>query len=136
VTGIRVLSSQTVRVDMKLDLGSIQQTVSVAGEAALIHTDTQTISSSITTRIMGDLPKSSQSVDTLIGLVPGAATTGGNATIAGSGDWGGNDWNLNGVSIQDASVGRGAGAYGLGLIALRPCVGRLSAVLPRPNLSR
>jgi hypothetical protein len=118
VTGIRVLSSQTVRVDMKLDLGSIQQTVSVAGEAALIHTDTQTISSSITTRIMGDLPKSSQSVDTLIGLVPGAATTGGNAMIAGSGYWGGNDWNLNGVSIQDASNGRGAGAYGLGLITL------------------
>ena len=118
MTGIRVLSSQTVRVDMKLDLGSIQQTVSVVGEAALIHTDTQTISSSITTRIMGDLPKSSQSVDTLIGLVPGAATTGGNAMIAGSGYWGGNDWNLNGVSIQDASNGRGAGAYGLGLITL------------------
>ena len=42
VTGIRVLSSQTVRVDMKLDLGSMQQTVSVTGEVALIHTDTQT----------------------------------------------------------------------------------------------
>jgi hypothetical protein len=118
VTGIRVLSSQTVRVDMKLELGTIQQTVSVMGEAALIHTDTQTISSSISTRIMGDLPKSSQSVDALIGLVPGAATTGGNAMIAGSGYWGGNDWNLNGVSIQDASNGRGAGAYGLGLITL------------------
>ena len=38
--------------------------------------------------------------------------------IAGSGYWGGNDWNLNGVSIQDASNGRGAGAYGLGLITL------------------
>jgi len=118
LTGIRVLSSQTVRVDMKLDLGAMQQTVSVLGTAALINTDTQTISSSIDTRIMGDLPKSSQSIDALIGLVPGASTTGGNAMIAGSGYWGGNDWNLNGVSIQDASNGRGAGAYGLGLITL------------------
>ncbi len=118
LTGIRVLSSQTVRVDMKLDLGAMQQTVSVLGAAALINTDTQTISSSLSTRIMGDLPKSSQSIDTLIGLAPGAATTGGNAMIAGSGYWGGNDWNLNGVSIQDASNGRGAGAYGLGLITL------------------
>ena len=118
LTGIRVLSSQTVRVDMKLDLGAMQQTVSVLGEVALINTDTQTISSSISTRVMGDLPKSSQSIDALIGLVPGAATTGGNAMIAGSGYWGGNDWNLNGVSIQDASNGRGAGAYGLGLITL------------------
>ena len=118
LTGIRVLSSQTVRVDVKLDLGAMQQTVSVLGTAALINTDTQTISSSIDTRVMGDLPKSSQSIDALIGLVPGASTTGGNAMIAGSGYWGGNDWNLNGVSIQDASNGRGAGAYGLGLITL------------------
>src|SRR5215831_8148484 len=118
VTAIRVLSSQTVRVDIKLELGAMQQTVSVSGEVALVHTDTQTISSSISTRIMGDLPKSSQSIDALIGLVPGAATTGGNAMIAGSGYWGGNNWNLDGVSIQDASNGRGAGAYGLGLITL------------------
>jgi hypothetical protein len=118
VTAIRVVSSQTVRVDARLELGAMQQTVSVAGEVALVHTDTQTISSSISTRLMGDLPKSSQSIDALIGLVPGAATTGGNAMIAGSGYWGGNDWNLNGVSMQDASNGRGAGAYGLGLITL------------------
>ena len=118
VTAIRVLSSQTVRVDIRLELGAMQQTVSVSGEVALVHTDTQTISSSISTRIMGDLPKSSQSIDALIGLVPGAATTGGNAMIAGSGYWGGNDWNLDGVSMQDASNGRGAGAYGLGLITL------------------
>jgi len=118
VTGIRVLASQTVRVDTKLELGTIQQTVSVSGEAPVIQSDTQTISSSITTRIMGDLPKSSQSIDALIGLVPGASTTGSNASIAGSGYWGGNDWNLNGVSIQDASNGRGAGASGIGLITL------------------
>ncbi len=107
VTGIQVLSSQTVRVDVKLDLGSMQQTVAVTGEAPLVHTDTQSISDSIPTRIIEDLPKSLQSVDTLIGLVPGAATTGGNAMISGSGYWGGNDWNLDGVSIQDASNGRG-----------------------------
>lgn len=118
VTRIQVLSSQTVRVDVKLELGAMQQTVSVTGEAALVHTDTQTISSSISTRVMGDLPKSSQSIDTLIGLVPGAATTGQDAMIGGSGYWGGNDWNLNGVSMQDASNGRGTGAYGLGMITL------------------
>jgi uncharacterized membrane protein len=50
VTAIRVLSSQTVRVDIKLELGTMQQTVSVSGEVALgSHTDTQTISSSIST---------------------------------------------------------------------------------------
>ena len=109
VTAIRVLSSQTVRVDIKLELGAMQQTVSVSGEVALVHTDTQTISSSISTRIMGDLPKSSQSIDALIGLVPGAATTGGNAMIAGSGYRGGNDWNLDGVSMQDAPTAGGPG---------------------------
>jgi hypothetical protein len=118
VTGIRVSSSQTVRVDVELKVGAVQQVVSVNGEAPLVHTDTQTISSSMPTRMIEDLPKSSQSIDTLIGLVPGASYLGSDANIAGSGYWGGNDWNLNGVSIQDASNGRGAGTYGLGLITL------------------
>ncbi len=118
VTGIQVSSSQTVRVDMKLALGAVQETVSVIGEAPLVHTDTQSITDSIPTRVIGDLPKSSQSIDALIGIVPGVAYTGGDAMIAGSGYWGGDDWNLNGVSVQDASNGRGAGAYGLGLITL------------------
>jgi hypothetical protein len=103
---------------MDLDLSAIHGTVTVLGETALIHTDTQTISSSFSTRIMGDLPKSTQSIDALIGLAPGGSTTGSNAMIAGSGYWGGNDWNLNGVSMQDASNGRGTGSYGLGLITL------------------
>ncbi len=118
VTGLRVLSSQTVRVDATLALGAMQQTVAVNGEAPLVHTDTQTITDSIPTRIIGDLPKSTQSIDTLIGLVPGVALSGSDAMIAGSGYWGGDDWNLNGVSMQDASNGRGAGSYGLGMITL------------------
>jgi hypothetical protein len=88
VTGIGVLASQTVRVDIKMELGSTQQTMTVMGEAPLLHTDTQSITSSISTRIVGDLPKSLQSIDTLIGLVPGAAYTGSDAMISGSGYWG------------------------------------------------
>ena len=118
VTGIRVSSSQTVRVDAKPELGAMQQTVSVTGEVALVHTDSQTISASIPTRIIGDLPKSTQSIDALIAVVPGVALGGSDAMIAGSGYWGGDDWNLNGVSMQDASNGRGAGSYGLGMITL------------------
>src|SRR5215469_103197 len=37
VTAIRVLSSQTVRVDIKLALGAMQQTVSVSGELWFIQ---------------------------------------------------------------------------------------------------
>ena len=56
VTALQLLSAQTLRQDMKLEVGAVQQTVEVAGQALLIRTDSQTIGSSLGSRQVADLP--------------------------------------------------------------------------------
>src|SRR5439155_9687899 len=46
IGGIQLLSAQTLRQDVKLQVGAVQQKIEVAGQALLIRTDTQTIGSS------------------------------------------------------------------------------------------
>jgi Carboxypeptidase regulatory-like domain len=117
-TNIRVLSSQTVRVDMQLTVGTVRQVVTVTGAAPLVHTDTQTITDSIPTQVIDALPKSTQSIDTLIQLVPGVATSGSSAMISGSSYWGGDSWNLNGISVEDPGNASAEYSYGLGMVNL------------------
>src|SRR5215467_7970152 len=51
-TGIQLQASQSVRVDMRLAVGEAQQSVTVIGEAPLVHTESPTIGGTITTRQM------------------------------------------------------------------------------------
>ena len=113
VSGIQLLSSQTLRQDMRLQVGGVQQTVEVAGQALLIHTDTQTIGSSLGIRQVADLPLVSHSIDSLIALAPGVVTSGGNPRISGSSYWGGSNFTLNGVSLNDAASGSSAYSSGV-----------------------
>src|SRR5581483_10832049 len=106
---IQLLASQTVRQDFTLNLGTMQQTVAVVGQAPVIRTDTQTIGSSIVTAQLANLPLATRSIDGLIALAPGVETSGSNPRISGSNYWGGNNYNLNGVSVND--VGNGGSAY-------------------------
>src|SRR5215510_12076801 len=43
IRGIQLLSAQTLRQDIKLQVGAIQQSVEVTGQAVLIRTESQTI---------------------------------------------------------------------------------------------
>src|SRR5262245_57613412 len=45
VAGVNVLASQTVRQDIVLKVGSIQESVTVSGETPLVHTDSMNIRS-------------------------------------------------------------------------------------------
>src|ERR1051326_2062526 len=72
---IQLLASQTVRQDLTLEVGTMQQTVAVVGQAPLIHTDTQTIGSSIGTAQLANLPLATRSIDGLIALAPGVSTS-------------------------------------------------------------
>jgi hypothetical protein len=60
VTGIQLLAQQTARLDFKLELASVHQTIEVKAQAQLVHTDSQTIHSSINSasvdRPADDLP--------------------------------------------------------------------------------
>ncbi len=110
---IQLLASQTVRQDVTLRVGEVRQTVEVTAAAPLIHTDTQTIGSTLVTRQLSDLPLATRAIDSLIQLAPGVSTSGNNPRISGSSYWGGNNFTLNGVSVND--IGNGGAAYTSGV---------------------
>jgi len=122
VGGIQVLTAQTVRQDLTLTVGEVQQSVSVIGSSPLVKTDSASIAGEITTRQINNLPVSFQSIDTLLTLVPGAQIAEGasNPKTGGVMFWGGTNFNVNGAAANDSSNGRGAVAFGTGMVALPP----------------
>ena len=111
--GIQLLSAQTVRQNFTLQPGGVQQTIEVSSQAPLIHTDSQTIGGSLGSKQVSELPLATRSIDGLMALVPGISTTGNNPRISGSNYWGGNNFTLNGISVND--VGNGGAAYTSGV---------------------
>lgn len=131
-TGITLQSADTVRVDAKLAVSGVQQAVMVVASTPMVHTDTMSISASVTTQQLSELPTSMQTVDAFIGLTPGVQsyvpptpTTYGasNPPIGGGTHWGSVNFTLNGVEINDPGNSGGAvvqnGAGG-GLLVLPP----------------
>ncbi|MEO8594098.1 MAG: TonB-dependent receptor [Candidatus Solibacter sp.] len=72
-------SQANVRVDIKLQLGAVTQTVEISGQGALLDTSTATTSTSLNTKSMGDLPVISfgehANVTAFLQYLPGAETT-------------------------------------------------------------
>ena len=122
---IQLLSAQTVRQNFTLQLGGVQQTVEVSSQAPLIHTDSQTIGGSLGSKQVSELPLATRSIDGLLALAPGVSTAGNNPRISGSNYWGGNNFTLNGISVND--VGNGGAAYTSGIALLS------TANLPSPD---
>ncbi len=113
---IQLLAAQTVRQDFTLQIGQVQQEIAVTAAAPLIRTDSHTIGSTIQSQQLSNLPLATRSIDQLIALAPGVATSGSNPRISGSNYWGGNNYTLNGVSAND--IGNGGSAYTSGVANL------------------
>src|SRR5262245_54889599 len=112
VSRLGLLSAQTLRQDVMLQVGAVQQSVEVAGQALLIRTDSQTIGSSLGARQVADLPLAGRSIDSLLAMAPGVETSGTNSRISGSSYWGGTNFTLNGVSVMDSANSRASGTSG------------------------
>ncbi len=112
VTGIQVLAAQFVRQDVTLRVGAVQETVVVTGAAPMIKTDSQALGGSLLTRQLADAPVSARTINSLMQLAPGVIESGSGPAISGSLYWGGTNFTLNGVSVND--TGNGGGAYANG----------------------
>ncbi len=87
--GITLLANQAATVDIRLQLGSTVQTVSVVGAAPLVNTATQTLSDVVGRDRMVDLPLNGRDAVELMNLVAGAsgvspATTTSQSTLPGA----------------------------------------------------
>lgn len=70
-TGVEVSVQANVRVDLSLSLGSISETISVAGQAPSVDTRQASIGETIDSARMVELPLSGRSPTALLSLIPG-----------------------------------------------------------------
>jgi hypothetical protein len=119
-SGINLAVGQQGTVNLKLEVGQVQQQVTVNGEASVVNTTTESVSGLVGEKTVKDLPLNGRSFDQLIALNAGAAnvttaikgTQVGNGgagaqvgnyfTVAGRG-WGENLFLLNGVEYPGPS---------------------------------
>src|SRR5215470_5064641 len=71
-TRVTLSAGDRVRFDAKLQVGAVQENVTVTAQAPLLQTDTATVSSLVSEKAVQDLPVSGRNVARLVQLVPGA----------------------------------------------------------------
>jgi hypothetical protein len=71
-TSVTLSAGDRVRVDAKLQLGQVQENVTVTASAPLLQTDTATVSALVSEKAVQDLPVSGRNVVRLVQLAPGA----------------------------------------------------------------
>jgi hypothetical protein len=81
--GIVLASGQTVRQTFTLEVGTIEETVTVTGAAPLIETDTSSLSDTLTSTELRELPVNRRNVANLLNLTPGVILSGGSASGGG-----------------------------------------------------
>lgn len=96
-SGITLDVDQPLRVDLRLELGSVSETIRVSSNAPLIDTQTAAVGQLIDNRNIVDLPLNGRNFIQLATLSSGvAASGGGGATPGGSAEGGSNNFSANG----------------------------------------
>jgi outer membrane receptor protein involved in Fe transport len=76
-TGLRVTANTTVRVELKLEVGAIAETVNVVSDSALLQTDKADLSTELASKEIVSLPLNQfRNYQALLNLVPGATPAG------------------------------------------------------------
>ncbi|MBM3741082.1 MAG: hypothetical protein FJW39_35555, partial [Acidobacteria bacterium] len=70
--GVTLTTEQNIRVDLRLELGSISESVSVTAEAPLVDSRSSMIGTLIDSRRITDLPINGRNIIALAALLPGA----------------------------------------------------------------
>ncbi|MFN8061551.1 MAG: carboxypeptidase regulatory-like domain-containing protein [Vicinamibacterales bacterium] len=81
---VRLTVGDTVRLDFTLELGSVQETVTVTSQATLINTEEARLSYLVDEKRVSELPLNGRNVMQLIELQPGSVANPGNAVLGGS----------------------------------------------------
>jgi hypothetical protein len=112
--GITLQVSQTISIDLKLDLGAVSETVQVTAEAPVLDVNPLESGALIDNDQLMDLPVLGNNPTLLAKLMPGMQTDGinnylglhsiaGASTYNNAGGVGGNDWSIDGVPNNGGS---------------------------------
>ncbi|PYR28500.1 MAG: hypothetical protein DMF92_13990, partial [Acidobacteria bacterium] len=81
---VTLSTGDRARVDVRLDLGTVSETVTVVGETPLLQTDTSRVSSRLTAETVQNAPIVGRNIINMVQLTPGASEGAANATISGN----------------------------------------------------
>jgi hypothetical protein len=112
VTGVTVNVQDHLEQNFKLVVGSISESITVEGGAALVDTESATVSTVVDRNFAENLPMNGRSFQTLVQLTPGVVVVPSNPSDSGQFSVNGqraasNYWMVDGVS---ANIGIGVGA--------------------------
>jgi len=94
--GIDLVVAQDAVVDMDMQIGTNEEHVEVAGQAAPVNVATTSIAGLVGGRAIKDLPLNGRSFDNLITLNPGTANTTVNRSASSTGAGQGNNFSVSG----------------------------------------
>lgn len=83
VTDLGVEAGDRARSDVKLELGNVNETVTVEAQTPLLQSENATVSSTVTAQSVQDLPLNGRNYVQLVQLVPGANEGPGNGLTSG-----------------------------------------------------
>jgi hypothetical protein len=85
VNEVRLVTNTPANVRVTLEVGNLEETVTVQGGAELIQTQTPTVASTVTSEMINALPLVSRNALNYVTFLPGVETTGGprGSTISG-----------------------------------------------------
>ena len=110
ISHITLQLSGTVRQDIHLETGRLEQEVTVTAEAPVLNSETSSISSVVDSHAVQNLPLDGRTLDNLVLFTPGMTSdSASNPRLAGSLYWGGNSYSVDGVAFND--TGNGGAAY-------------------------
>jgi hypothetical protein len=70
-SGVRVEVGKTFALDVQLEVGAIEQAVTVTGESPLVDTSTKQIGGHVTSQELNDIPSINRNFTTYLGTLPG-----------------------------------------------------------------
>src|SRR5688572_8622746 len=82
-SNVAVRSTETVRVDVVLDVGQVVDSIEVKADVALLETETSTVGHLVTGEILNKLPTPQQKIQSILWYLPGVTSQGGDGHIAG-----------------------------------------------------
>jgi hypothetical protein len=110
VRQITLLTSQTVRNDIRIEPGDLQQTISVEAAAPVVNSESSSVASNVDTHTVVTLPLNGRTLDRLIQITAGNVSDSASAPkLGGSLHWGGTFFTIAGVGFND--LGNGGAAY-------------------------
>ena len=119
VKGLTLLPNRTVRQDLALEVGAVQQSVEVTAAPPVVNSESATIGNIMQSQQITTLPLNGRMLDRLIRISAGVTTdSASNPRVAGSSYWGGVGFNVDGAAFNDPGNGGGAYTYRHGMATL------------------